>query len=115
MEDNDCFYSRSYFKQFREDLESKFGDWMANGLPTWADYRALMSGLLISLYKCPGVRPVSVGETWLWMLAKCVLVVTEADSKEDCGTEQLCGGLEAGIEEGIHAVRLLWQHHSQEE
>ena len=29
--------------------------------------------------------------------------------------EQLCGGLEAGIEGGIHASRLLWQKHAQEE
>ena len=29
--------------------------------------------------------------------------------------KQLCGGLEAGIEGGMHAVRLLWQQHAQEE
>ena len=31
------------------------------------------------------------------MLAKCVLAVTGEEAKEACGTEQLCGGLEAGI------------------
>ena len=41
------------------------------------------------------------------MLSKCVLVMMGAESKEDCGTEQLCGGLEVGIQWGIHAVRLL--------
>ena len=31
------------------------------------------------------------------------------------GTEQLAGGVEAGIEGAIHAVRLQWVQHSQEE
>ena len=48
-------------------------------------------------------------------MAKCVLVVTGAEVKEACGTEQLCGGLDAGIEGGVQVVRLLWQQYSQEE
>ena len=59
----------------------KFGDWMATGCPTWASYRALMSGRLIGLKKCPEVRPVGVGGAWLRMLEKCVLVVTGAEVK----------------------------------
>ena len=88
---------------------------MANGRPHWMAYRALMSGHLIGLNKCPGVRPVGVGETWRQMMAKCVLVVTGAETKESCGTDQLFGFQYAGIEGGIHAVRLMWQHHAQEE
>ena len=49
------------------------------------------------------------------MVAKYVLTVAGAEAKEACGTEQLCGGLEAGTEGRIHAVRLLCQHHAQEE
>ena len=45
------------------------------------------------------------------MLAKCVLVVTGVEAKEACRMEELCGGLEAGIEVGIHTVRLLWKNH----
>ena len=41
------------------------------------------------------------------MLEKCVLAVAGAEAKEACGTDQLYSGLEAGIEGGIHAVRLL--------
>ena len=96
------------------NIVGKFGDWMANGRPPWAAYRALILGHLIGLDKCPRVRPVGVGETWYHILVKCVLVVIGAEAKEACGTEQLCGGLEAGIEGGKHAVRLLWQKHSQE-
>ena len=38
-----------------------------------------------------------------------------AEAKEACRTDQLCGGLEAGIEGGIHALRIVWQQNSQEE
>ena len=66
-----------------------------------------MLGCLIGIDKCPGVRPVGVGYTWLRMLAKCMLVVTGVEAKEACGTEHLCHDLEAGIEGGIHAMRIL--------
>ena len=81
---------------------------MANGRPPWAAYRALMLGHLIGLYKCLGVRPVGVGENWQPMLEKCVLALTGAEAKKACGTEQLCRGLEAGIEGRIQAARILW-------
>ena len=54
---------------------------MANGRPPWAAYRELMLVPLIDLDKCPGVKPVGVGETWRRMLAKCVLVVTGEEVK----------------------------------
>ena len=72
-----------------------------------------MSGPLINLYMCPGVRPVRVDETLRQMLAKCVLAVTGEEAKGACRTEQPCGGLEAGIEGGVHAVRILWKNHTQ--
>ena len=59
-----------------------------------------MSGRLVGLNKFPGVRPVVVRETWWRILANCVLMVTGAEAKEACGTEHICGGLEAGIEGG---------------
>ena len=72
-----------------------------------------MSGPLIVLDKLIGVRMVGVGETWRRLMAKCVLKVMGQESKADCGTYHLSGGVEAGIEGGIHAMRLLWAQHSQ--
>ena len=75
----------------------------------------MMSGRMIALDKQPGVRPVKVGETWRCLMAKCVLRVTGQEAKAACETEQLALGAETDMEAGIHAMRLLWAHHSQEE
>ena len=52
---------------------------------------------MIALDKQPGVRPVRVGETWRRLMEKCLLWVTEKEDEAACGTEQLVGGMEAGI------------------
>jgi hypothetical protein len=91
-------------------------DWLANSFPPWAAYRALMPGrLLVTLDKCPGVRPIGVGEIWRRLAAKVTLLVSGCNAKERCGIDQLCAGLEAGIEGGIHAIDELWRQHEEEE
>ena len=85
-----------------------FVEWLGNGRPPWATYRALMSGRLIALDKQPGIRPVVVGETWRRLMAKCLLRVLGPEAKTACGTTQLTGGVEAGIEGAIHAMCVLW-------
>ena len=50
------------------------------------------------------------------MLAKFVLVVTDAKANEACGMKKICWGSEARIEGGgVHLVRLLRQQQAQEE
>ena len=39
-------------------------DWIANELPSWEEYHALIEVQLISLDKHTGVIPVGIGETW---------------------------------------------------
>ena len=48
-------------------------------------------------------------------MAKCLLRVTGPEAKAACGTTQLAGGLEAGIEGAIHAMCVLWEERTQEE
>ena len=74
-----------------------------------------MSGRLIALDKQPGIRPVGVGKTWRRLMAKCLLKVAGPEAKSACGTTQLAGGLEAGIEGAIHAMRVLFEEHRKEE
>ena len=92
-----------------------FTECLSNGRPPWAAYRAMMSIRLIILDKQPGIRSVGVGESWRRMMAKCLLPVMGQEVKAACGIDQLTGGVEAGIEVGIHAMPVLWEEHSQEE
>ena len=70
-----------------------------------------MTGRLVALDKCPGIRPIGIGETWRRLAAKCNLEVTGQEATYACGKEQLCTGLKVGIEGGIHASRTLYALH----
>ena len=88
-------------------IVGEFVEWLGNGRPPWAAYRDLMSGRLIALDKQPGISLVRVSETWRMTMAKCLLRVAGPEAKADCGTTQLAGGVEAGIEGAIHVMRVL--------
>ena len=99
---------------------ARLADWMDNSSPPWAAYHSLMACFLVALDKRPGFRPVGIGETLRWDLAKLVLRAAEDRVKTVCGYLQLCAGLEAGIEGENHAIRhrrLEWsrQRRSAEE
>ena len=85
-----------------------FTEWLSNWQPLWAAYHTIMSGRLIALDKQPGIRPVGVGETCRRLMAKCLLRVTGQEVKAACGTDELVRVVEAGIEGGIHDMRVLW-------
>ena len=83
----------------------------SNGSMPWRVLQALMSSRLIALDKCPGVRPIGIGECLRRVMAKAVMVVAGGDVRETCGSDQLCSGLEAGIEAAIHAMNDLFDQH----
>jgi hypothetical protein len=74
-----------------------------------------MAGHLVALDKCPGVRPIGVGETWWRLTTKATLLISGCDAKERCGMHQHCATLEAGIGGGIHAIGELWRQYEEEE
>ena len=78
--------------------------WMLNGIRPWAATRALMSNRLIALDKNPGVRPIGIGQIWCHLMAKVVVHLTGDLATAACGADQLCCGLKAGIEGGVHAA-----------
>eukprot|EP00957_Ditylum_brightwellii_P181560 13829941-Ditylum_brightwellii.AAC.1 len=63
----------------------QLADWLANRSPPWAAYRALMACRLVALDKCPGTRPVGIGEIIRRMVAKMVIRATGDEAKVACG------------------------------
>ena len=81
-----------------------WAEWLANTKPDWAAYRGITTRRLLALDKEPGTRPVGIGSIWLRYIAKLLLAKTAAEAKAECGSLQLCAGLEAGTEGGLHSV-----------
>ena len=75
-----------------------------------ATISALISCCLIPLDKCPGLRPIGIGEVLHRIMGKSVMSVLKQDIIEAAGYEQLCTGIEAGCEVAIHAVRDMFEH-----
>ena len=79
--------------------------WIANENPSWAAYRALMACRLVALDKQPGTRPVGIGEMCRRLMAKSVLATVGGRATSATGNYNLCVGLKAGIEGGVHVIR----------
>ena len=84
---------------------------LANTIVPWVHVRALMANRLIALDKCPGVRPVGIGEALRRVLGRTVCMVTRSDLEDVAGIDQLCAGTKMGIEGAIHAVGDLYNEH----
>ena len=57
---------------------------------------------LIPLDKCPGVRPIGVGEVPRRIIAKAILRIVGSDVEEAAGSLQLCAGQDGGCEAAVH-------------
>ena len=79
-----------------------------NIIMSWDDVRALLSSQLIALDKCPGIRPIGIGETLRPVIGKAVCMATRYDIEDVCDVDQLCTGLKMGIEGAVHAVSDLF-------
>ena len=69
---------------------------------------AYTSCRLVPLDKCPGVRPVGIGEVVRRIVGKAVMKVVKRDLQEAIGSVQLCAGQEAGCEAAVHAMENLF-------
>ena len=81
---------------------------LCNSVVPWDNIRALLASRLIALDKCPGVRPIGVGETFRRVVGKVICLITRSDASLACGSQQLCAGLPGGIEGAIHAMTELF-------
>ena len=68
-----------------------------------------MSSHLVALDKCPGVRPIVIGEISSRILCTVIAMATRDDVIDLCGVDQLCSGLKSSIEGSVHAMRELYE------
>ena len=66
---------------------------------------AYTSCRLVAMDKCPGVRPIGIGEVVRRIIGKAILSVASQDIQQVTGALQLCAGQQAGCEAAIHAMR----------
>ena len=64
---------------------------------------------LITLDKCPDVRPVGVDEVVRRIVGKTVLNIIGDEIQEVAGTSQVCAGQQAGCEAAVHAMTNIFE------
>jgi hypothetical protein len=70
---------------------------------------ALLSNRLIPLDKCPGLRPIGIGETARRIIAKTLVNHFKTDIQQAAGALRLCAGQKAGCEAAIHSITTFFQ------
>ena len=69
---------------------------------------------LIPLNKCPGVRPIGIGEVVRRIIGKAIMRSAKQDLQAAVGSLQLCAGQDAGCEAAVHAMSNIFQEESTE-
>ena len=87
---------------------------MCNQILPWSKVRALISGRLIALDNCPGVRPIGIGECLRIIFCKSVAEFTKIDLEEICSTDQLACGLKISVEGAIHALSDIYDDNKED-
>ena len=69
---------------------------------------------LVALDKCPGVRPVGVGEVVRRIICKSILSVIRPEIRAMVGSSQLCAGQKCGCEAAVHALEAIFEEETTE-
>ena len=99
------------FGQKSNDLCSALAAFARSICTTYVDLSGLTaytSCRLVPLDKCPGVRPVGIGEVVRRIIGKAVMRTVKHDLQDAVGTIQLCAGQVAGCEAAVHAMRHIF-------
>jgi hypothetical protein len=74
----------------------------------WTLTRALFANRLVALDKCPGVRPIGIGECLRRILGKMMAYITREDVAKEAQAAQLAVGVPGGIEAATIAMNKLF-------
>ena len=69
---------------------------------------------LIPLNKCPGVRPIGIGEVVRKIFRKDIKKITRQDLQNAVGSLKLCAGQVVGCEAAVHAVNNIFSDDNME-
>ena len=70
---------------------------------------AFVACRLIALDKCPGIRPIGIGETVRRIIGRAVARILNHDIQMAAGPLQLCAGHQSGCESAVHAMRQVFE------
>ena len=70
---------------------------------------ALVACRLIALDKCPGVRPIGVGETVRRVIGKSIATALRSEIQQAAGPLQVCAGHLSGCEAAVHSMHRVFQ------
>jgi len=89
--------------KIRESYAASINRLVNEAIP-WDDLRAFLSGRGLGLDKLPGLRPRTIGNIDYRLATKVFLMVCGEGVEVLLGSDNLCGGLKAGLEGGFHAM-----------
>ena len=69
---------------------------------------AFVACRLIALDKCPGVRPIGIGETARGIIAKAIAFTLKEDIQDAAGPLQVHAGHISGCEAAVHSMRKVY-------
>ena len=66
--------------------------------------RVFVASRLIAVDKCPGVRPIGIGEVARQIIGKAILATIADNILEAAGFQNICAGQQVGCEAVVHAM-----------
>ena len=100
-------------KHLREQI-ALLGRKLASEIVDPSSLEALVACRLIPLDKCPGVRPIGVGEVLRRLIGKTIGWALKEDIQFAAGPLQAATGLQGGAEAAIHAMKNIFESQDTE-
>ena len=99
---------KSENKRLREQI-AKLARKLATTILDPTTLEALVCCRLVPLDKCPGIRPIGIGEVLRRIIGKTIGWSLKTDLMESVGPLQAAGGAKGGAEAAIHAMRTIFE------